>query len=60
MSNSEMYSKQVLDTLKNSCEKIKEIFNTVHNKKQSKKNLLIKYLILTKIFHQCYLIWVQI
>ena len=42
MSNSEMYSKQVLDTLKDSCEKIKEIFNTVHTQKAKQEEFINK------------------
>lgn len=42
MSNSEMYSKQVLDNLKDSCEKVKEIFNTVHTQKAKQEEFINK------------------
>ena len=42
MSSSEVYSKQVLDNLKDSCEKIKEIFNTVHTQKVKQEEFIKK------------------
>lgn len=42
MSNSEVYSKGVIDQLKDSCEKIKEIFNTVHTQKAKQEEFIKK------------------
>ena len=42
MSNSEVYSKEVIDQLKDSCEKIKEIFNTVHTQKAKQEEFIKK------------------
>jgi len=42
MSNSEIYSKEVIDQIKDSCEKIKEIFNTVHTQKAKQEEFIKK------------------
>ena len=42
MSNSEVYSKEVIEQLKDSCEKIKEIFNTVHTQKAKQEEFIKK------------------
>ena len=42
MSNSEVYSKEVIEQLKDSCEKIKEIFNTVHTQKVKQEEFIKK------------------
>ena len=42
MSKSEVYSKEVIDQLKDSCEKIKEIFNTVHTQKAKQEEFIKK------------------
>tara|TARA_Y100000996_G_scaffold308955_1_gene245642 strand:- start:637 stop:1230 length:594 start_codon:yes stop_codon:yes gene_type:complete len=42
MSNSEVYSKEVIDQIKDSCEKIKEIFNTVHTQKAKQEEFIKK------------------
>ena len=42
MSNSEVYSREVIDQLKDSCEKIKEIFNTVHTQKVKQEEFIKK------------------
>ena len=42
MSNSEIYSKEVIEQIKDSCEKIKEIFNTVHTQKAKQEEFIKK------------------
>ena len=42
MSNSEVYSREVIDQLKDSCEKIKEIFNIVHTQKAKQEEFIKK------------------
>jgi len=42
MSNSEVYSKEVIEQMKDSCEKIKEIFNTVHTQKAKQEEFIKK------------------
>ena len=42
MSKYEVYSKEVIDQLKDSCEKIKEIFNTVHTQKAKQEEFIKK------------------
>ena len=42
MSDSEVYSKEVIEQMKDSCEKIKEIFNTVHTQKAKQEEFIKK------------------
>ena len=49
MSKPQIYPDEVLNQLKDSCEKIKEIFNTVQTQKVKQEEFIKKYQILIKI-----------